>query len=92
MKFYSIFFLFWITSAVLYDTDKYDLGNNLIVNPGFDHPEVPPHKKNLHRSTIYGWETYSKFQVVNVMRMCEWKLVTCSVSFVQGIDINSSLY
>ena len=83
--------LITLTQTLLYDPSQYQLGNNLIANSAFDNPFLATLSSVYYSLGMPGWNCTVDCQHVNVNRRCAEAPtpVTCNVSFVQAVDVDS---
>ena len=77
-----------LTSAEIYDTSKYTLGNNLVINGQFDDTSIS--NSVVYPGSMTGWSCTPQCEVQNTNDVCTTEGQPCIFNWVQAIDTNSN--
>lgn len=85
--------IFRITATFeLYQTQlkaTYTLGTNLLINPSFNDPPLPPGAGFDIFPTIPGWSCGTECEVQNAALECSRRGWTCDIPWNQGLDMET---
>ena len=88
---FFLFLLTPLTMALLYDPNKYTIGNNLISNFDFSKPLLASNvASTFYNLNMPNWNCTYKCQHIHVLRRCQVWNTVCNTSYFQAIEIDAT--